>query len=117
MQKLHVCTVYRFLMLGLHRSLCACFLVGLLSSFVLADETAKAKSTTKFLDHSLLISSDYPCTWPTHPFPKFQLVPANAIGPNSPYNIDTLYLDGNTGTQLDTPPHSVARPEFRGSNP
>ncbi len=68
---------------------------------------------TRFTDHSLLISPDYPCTWPTHPFPKFQIVRQNQIGPNGPYNIDTLYLDGNTGTQLDTPPHSVARPELK----
>jgi kynurenine formamidase len=34
------------------------------------------------------------------------------IGPDSAYNIDTLLIDGNTGTQLDVPPHSVARPEL-----
>ena len=31
------------------------------------------------------------------------------IGSDSPYNIDVLLIDGNTGTQLDVPPHSVAR--------
>ncbi|MDA1015184.1 MAG: cyclase family protein, partial [Planctomycetota bacterium] len=35
------------------------------------------------------------------------------IGPDSPYNIDVLTIDGNTGTQLDVPPHSVARPELK----
>src|SRR5690606_5524699 len=34
------------------------------------------------------------------------------IGPDSVYNIDSLLIDGNTGTQLDVPPHSVARPEL-----
>jgi kynurenine formamidase len=93
------------------------FVVGqvmVCSGWIIAagDTTAEEKGS-KFVDHSLLISSDYPCTWPTHPFPKFQLVPQQVIGPVSPYNIDTLYLDGNTGTQLDTPPHSVARPELK----
>jgi len=78
-----------------------------------AEELARSNTGSKFNDHSLLISSEYPCTWPTHPFPKFQIVPQNTIGRLSPYNIDTLYLDGNTGTQLDTPPHSVARPELK----
>ena len=93
------------------------FVVGqvmVCSGWIIAagDSTAEEKGS-KFVDHSLLISSDYPCTWPTHPFPKFQLVPQQVIGPVSPYNIDSLYLDGNTGTQLDTPPHSVARPELK----
>jgi hypothetical protein len=29
------------------------------------------------------------------------------------YNIDTLLIDGNMGTQLDVPPHSVARPQLK----
>jgi kynurenine formamidase len=49
---------------------------------------------------------------PTHPFPRFQLIHEQTIGPASPYNIDVLLIDGNTGTQLDVPPHSVARPEL-----
>ncbi len=32
--------------------------------------------------------------------------------PDSAYNIDSLMIDGNTGTQLDVPPHSVARPDL-----
>lgn len=72
----------------------------------------KAQKTT-FVDHSLLISQDYPSNWPTHPFPKFQINHQTVIGLVSPYNIDSLLIDGNTGTQLDTPPHSVARPELK----
>ena len=34
------------------------------------------------------------------------------IGPTSPYNVDVLIIDGNTGTQIDVPPHSVARPDL-----
>ncbi len=67
---------------------------------------------TSFADHSLLIAPEYPCTWPSYPFPKFQIIHQQTIGPTSAYNIDALLIDGNTGTQLDVPPHSVARPEL-----
>ena len=70
-------------------------------------------STSRFVDCSLLVASEYPATWPTHPFPRFQLIHEQSIGPNSPYNIDVLIIDGNTGTQLDVPPHSVVRPELK----
>jgi kynurenine formamidase len=67
----------------------------------------------RFVDHSLLIAPEYPCTWPGHPFPRFAIIHSRTIGPESAYNIDTLLIDGNTGTQLDVPPHSVARPELK----
>jgi len=67
----------------------------------------------RFIDHSLLIAPEYPCTWPSHPFPRFALIHQRTIGPESAYNIDALLIDGNTGTQLDVPPHSVARPELK----
>ncbi|MEC9095523.1 MAG: cyclase family protein [Planctomycetota bacterium] len=73
--------------------------------------TASAQS--KFVDCSLLVAPDYPATWPTAPFPRFQIIHQRTIGPASPYNIDSLVIDGNTGTQLDVPPHSVARPELK----
>lgn len=66
----------------------------------------------RFVDHSLMIAPEYPCTWPSHPFPRFAIIHSRMIGPESAYNIDTLLIDGNTGTQLDVPPHSVARPEL-----
>ena len=69
--------------------------------------------TTRFIDHSLLIAPDYPCTWPSHPFPRFSITHQRKIGPDSAYNIDVLVIDGNTGTQLDVPPHSVARPDLK----
>ncbi len=68
---------------------------------------------SRFVDHSLLIAPEYPCTWPSHPFPRFALIHQRTIGPESAYNIDSLIIDGNTGTQLDVPPHSVARPELK----
>ena len=67
---------------------------------------------TQFIDCSLLVAAEYPATWPSAPFPRFQLMHQRTIGPDSPYNIDTLLIDGNTGTQLDVPPHSVARPDL-----
>lgn len=67
---------------------------------------------SRFIDHSLLVAPNFPCTWPSYPFPRFQISRQRTIGPDSIYNIDTLLIDGNTGTQLDVPPHSVARPEL-----
>jgi kynurenine formamidase len=63
----------------------------------------------RFVDLSLLVAPNYPCTWPT--FPRFQINAEERIGPLSPYNSDILVIDGNTGTQLDVPPHSVTPPE------
>lgn len=68
---------------------------------------------TRFVDHSLTIAPEYPCTWPSYPFPRFQLNHQRTIGPSSPFNVDLLLIDGNTGTQIDVPPHSVARPELK----
>ena len=72
-----------------------------------------SKGETRFVDCSLLVAPEYPATWPTHPFPRFQLIHEQSIGPNSAYNIDVLLIDGNTGTQMDVPPHSVVRPELK----
>src|SRR5262245_19766807 len=66
----------------------------------------------KFVDHSLPVSPEFPCTWPAAPFPRFQITHERVIGPDSAYNVDVLLIDGNTGTQLDVPPHSVARPDL-----
>lgn len=65
----------------------------------------------RFIDLSLLVAAEYPCTW-AEGFPRFRLEQVTTIGRESAYNIDTLIIDGNTGTQLDVPPHSVARPEL-----
>lgn len=67
----------------------------------------------RFIDHSLLVAPDYPCTWPSSPFPRFQITHQRTIGLDSAYNVDVLLIDGNTGTQLDVPPHSVTRPELK----
>src|SRR5262249_16314176 len=69
---------------------------------------AEKKDASRFIDLSLLVAPEYPCTWPT--FPVFQINHYQKIGKLSAYNSDTLILDGNTGTQLDVPPHSVTPP-------
>src|SRR5262249_10640225 len=71
-------------------------------------QKAKEDRKVRFVDLSLLVATDHPCAWPT--FPQFQIVHYQKIGPLSAYNSDLLMLDGNTGTQLDVPPHSVTPP-------
>jgi kynurenine formamidase len=70
---------------------------------------AAEEKSPRFLDLSLLVAPDYPCTWPT--FPPFQINHYQRVGRLSPYNSDVLVIDGNTGTQLDVPPHSVTPPD------
>jgi kynurenine formamidase len=89
-------------------------LSSLLVVAVCAGEVAAQTSdAVRFVDHSLLVAPEFPCTWSSHPFPRFQITHQRTIGPDSAYNIDVLLIDGNTGTQLDVPPHSVARPELK----
>jgi kynurenine formamidase len=73
-------------------------------------QTKAAMNDTQVLDLSLLVASEYPCTWPADWFPLFHINHFRRIGPASAYNIDVLSMDGNCGTQLDFPPHSVALP-------
>ena len=77
-----------------------------------AEPTTRPSEPSQVVDLSLLIAPEFPCTWPTAPFPRFQLMHQRTIGPESMYNVDVLLIDGNTGTQLDVPPHSVARPDL-----
>jgi kynurenine formamidase len=80
-------------------------------SWVSRADAADRDAEPRVLDLSLLVAPDYPCTWPT--WPRFQINHYERIGPLSPYNSDILVIDGNTGTQLDVPPHSVALPELK----
>jgi kynurenine formamidase len=91
--------------------LVACCILTTLTAFAAGQTTRPA--VTRFVDHSLLVAPEYPCTWPSYPFPRFKLTSERTIGPLSAYNVDVLLIDGNTGTQLDVPPHSVARPELK----
>jgi kynurenine formamidase len=63
----------------------------------------------RFVDLSLQLAPDYPCTWPAG-FLPFEFIPYERIGKLSPYNSDLLLFDENTGTQFDAPTHSVAPP-------
>jgi kynurenine formamidase len=90
--------------------------IGLLFflAFILAGDSARSSRAQpgegpRVVDLSLLIAPEYPCTWPS--FPRFQINAAERIGAVSPYNSDVLIMDGNTGTQLDAPPHSVSLPD------
>src|ERR1700678_2056391 len=88
----------------------AAFFVGLLAASCVPDQSrAGPGSESRFVDLSLLVAAEYPCTWPT--FPPFQINHYQRIGPLSPVRTEILVLDGNTGTQLDVPPHSVTPPE------
>ena len=89
-------------------SLSSCLMTLALCACAAADE-----GEPRFIDHSLLVAPEYPATWPSAPFPRFQITHQRTIGPDSAYNIDVLLIDGNTGTQLDVPPHSVARPDLK----
>jgi kynurenine formamidase len=86
-------------------------LIGLVATFDLSPVMARAgeDDRPRLVDLSLLVAKEYPCTWPT--FPRFQINAEQRIGPSGPYNSDILIIDGNTGTQLDVPPHSVTPPD------
>lgn len=65
----------------------------------------------RIVDLSLVVAPEYPCTWPAVGFAPFHIDHYLRIGPRSAYNCDILCIDGNTGTQLDVPPHSIPLPE------
>jgi len=92
--------------------LACCALLAVLHGARAADETVPAGESPRFVDLSLMVSPSFPCTWPDG-FPTFRIEHYLRIGPDSHYNSDLLTIDGNTGTQLDVPPHSVARPELK----
>jgi kynurenine formamidase len=71
------------------------------------------KDTSQILDLSLLVSPEMPCTWPAPNWPLFQINHYRKPGALGPYNSDILTIDGNTGTQLDFPPHSIPLPDSR----
>ena len=94
--------------------LCTCLALALCLVLVdrsAADDTNLAKN--QFLDLSLLVASDYPCTWASGSWTLFQMMPYRKIGPLSAYNSEVLIIDGNTGTQLDVPPHSIPQPDSK----
>jgi kynurenine formamidase len=84
-----------------------------LGMFAVAATTAHRSALAeepRFVDLSLLVAPDSPGPWPAG-WPIFQFNPVERIGALSPYNSEILVMDGNVGTQLDVPPHSIAPPE------
>ncbi|MBL9125476.1 MAG: cyclase family protein [Planctomycetaceae bacterium] len=77
-----------------------------------AAEPGSASPPT-FVDLSLLVAQEYPANWPAPGFAPFHLNHDRRIGPQSAYNTDILAIDGNTGTQLDVPPHSIPHPDSK----
>lgn len=71
---------------------------------------AEERERPTVVDLSLLISPAYPCNWPAG-WPPVLINHYVKIGPHSAVNSDALVIDGNAGTQLDVPPHSVAHPD------
>src|SRR4051812_28006807 len=84
-------------------------LLGLAAAFFPPGAAAGEGSGPRFVALSLLVAPEYPCGWPT--WPRFQSNQDQTIGPLGPYNGEVLVIDGNTGTQLDVPPHSVTPPD------
>ncbi len=85
-------------------------LLFVLVASILSRQTVIANDQkNRFVDLSLIVAENYPCTWATG-FPRFYINHYIKIGPSSPYNSDLLQIDGNTGTQIDVPPHSIPRP-------
>ena len=62
-----------------------------------------------FVDLSLLVAPEMPCTWPAGWAP-FHINHYQRIGATSAYNSDILMIDENNGTQFDAPAHSVPPP-------
>ncbi len=85
---------------------------ALAAVFLVSPATA-GEEAPRFLDLSLLVAPDMPCTWPAVNFPLFQINHYQRIGPLSACNSDILAIDGNTGTQLDFPPHSIPLPRTK----
>jgi kynurenine formamidase len=72
-----------------------------------ADEPKFRSAKNQVLDLSLLVANDYPCTWPSGSWTIFEMTPYRRIGPLSAYHSEIILIDGNTGTQLDVPTHSI----------
>jgi len=77
---------------------------------VAADKPVAGTGRPQLIDLSLLVAPELPGPWPAG-WPAYQINHYERIGPLSPYNSDILVIDGNNGTQLDVPPHSIPLPE------
>jgi kynurenine formamidase len=95
---------------------CAWLVLALLVATTAAANGQQPRSQTakdQILDLSLLVADDYPCTWASNSWTLFEMTPYRRIGKLSGYNSEILLIDGNTGTQLDVPPHSIPLPDSK----
>src|SRR5690349_12839013 len=76
-----------------------------------AEPKKEKEAASQVVDLSLLVAPELPCTWPATNWPLFQINHYLKPGPLGAYNSDVLTIDGNTGTQLDFPPHSIPLPD------
>jgi kynurenine formamidase len=81
-----------------------------LFAWICAGSAPPASAEPQFVDLSLMVAPELPGPWPAG-WPAFQINHYERIGKLSPYNSDLLVIDGNNGTQLDVPPHSIPLPE------
>ncbi len=79
----------------------------------ISQAAADEAPSSRVVDLSLLVAPEYSANWPAAGFPPFHMNDYLRIGPLSPYNSEILAIDGNTGTQLDVPPHSIPHPDTK----
>jgi kynurenine formamidase len=89
---------------------------GLAGFLVALGVAAGQGGEPRIVDLSLMVAPEYPCTWPAVGFAPFHIDHYMKIGERGAYNSDILCIDGNTGTQLDVPPHSIPLPETNLAN-
>lgn len=88
----------------------AAFISTALARLLSGGENPSPATEPAIVDLSLLVAPEMPGPWPAG-WPAYQFNPYERIGAKSPYNSDILVIDGNNGTQLDVPPHSIPQPE------
>jgi kynurenine formamidase len=88
----------------------AIVLLVLVLPAIVAAQAEGPQTKPQIVDLSLMVATDLPGPWPAG-WPAYQFNHYERIGPLSPYNSDILVMDGNVGTQLDVPPHSIPLPE------
>ena len=96
---------------SVRRRVLAVALVACLAGLIgIGPAPAVADGEPRIVDLSLLVAPEMPCTWPAAGFAPFHVDHYLTIGPRSAFNSDILSIDGNTGTQIDVPPHSIPHP-------
>src|SRR3990172_4080035 len=92
-----------------------CIASALFVMLAAAEIRGAEDAAPQFLDLSLTVAPNMPCTWPAG-FPPFQINPYLRIGPLTAFNSEILTIDETTGTQSDAPTHPVAPPDSKKPN-